>query len=158
MNSKLISLGVAAAIALTGTSAYAVSAGEAIARMEAAKPLKMGVEDSEGLTKYKGKTVIAGVLEYNLNTESGCPTCIQVSVDSNAMIPKKNMQGEYIEFGVPSDNPNIKALKLDENKCFLVPMIAEIDGYYSDSYEGGQDGANLIEILRKSKIVPTSCN
>lgn len=158
MNNKLISLGVAAAIAFTGTSAYAVSAAEAMARMEAAKPLKMGEEDSEGLTKYKGKTVIAGVLEYNLVNEARCQACITVGEGSEAMIPKKTNTSYATEFAVEADNPNINALKLDKNKCWLVPMVVEIDGYYSDSYEGGMNGANLTQILRTGKAIPTSCN
>ena len=158
MSNKLISLAIAATLAITGTSAYAASAASVISSMQTAKPLQMGVADRDGLIKYKGKTVIAGVLEYNLVNEARCQACITVGEDSEAMIPKKTNTSYATEFAVEADNPNINALKLDKNKCWLVPMVVEIDGYYSDGYEGGMNGANLTQILRTGKAIPTSCN
>ena len=152
MKNKLVSLTVAAALALTGVSAYAAPAAKP------ATPLKVGTTDNEGLTRYKGKTVVSGILEYNLINEAGFPAEFTVDSKSKAMIPKVPKTNYPTQFALESDNPQIEKLKLNKNKCYRIPMTIEIDGYYSVSYEGGYDGANLLKIIKKGTPVLTSCN
>ncbi len=77
MKNKLVSLTVAAALALTGVSAYAAPAAKP------ATPLKVGTTDNEGLTRYKGKTVVSGILEYNMVNEARFPAEFTVDNKSN---------------------------------------------------------------------------
>ena len=156
MKNKLVSLTVAAALALTGVSAYAAPAAKASTKP--ATPLKIGTTDNDGMTTYKGKTVVSGILEYNLINEAGFPAEFTVDSKSKAMIPKVPKTNYPTQFALESDNPQIEKLKLNKNKCYRIPMTIEIDGYYSVSYEGGYDGANLIKIIKKGTPVLTSCN
>ena len=150
MNSKLISLTIAVALAITGTSAYAASE---------VKPLKIGATNSDGITRYKGKTVVSGVLEYNMINEAMCQTCFTVDKKSQAMIPKKTKTNYPTEFAIVSNNPQLTALKLNDSNCYLIPMTVEIDGYYANNDgSGGFDGANLVKIIKKGKPALTSCH
>lgn len=110
------------------------------------------------MTTYKGKTVVSGILEYNMVNEAGFPAEFTVDSKSKAMIPKVPKTNYPTQFALESDNPQIEKLKLNKNKCYRIPMTIEIDGYYSVSYEGGYDGANLIKIIKKGTPVLTSCN
>lgn len=152
MKSKLVSLTIAATLALTGVSAYAAPAAKPAA------PLKIGSTDSDGLTKYKGKTVVSGVLEYNMINEAMCQVCFTVDKKSQAMIPKKTKTSNPIVFATPYDNAQIKKLKLNENKCYSIPMTVEIDGYYAvnDGY-GDFDGANIVKVVKSGKPATISC-
>ena len=152
MKNKLVSLTVAAALALTGVSAYAAPAAKP------ATPLKVGTTNNEGLTRYKGKTVVSGILEYNMVNEARFPAEFTVDNKSKAMIPKVSKTNYPTQFALESDNPEIERLKLNKKKCYRIPMTIEIDGYYSSSYEGESDGANLIKIIKKGTPVLTSCN
>lgn len=156
MKNKLVSLTVAAALALTGVSAYAAPAAKPAAKP--ATPLKIGTTDNEGMTTYKGKTVVSGILEYNMVNEAGFPAEFTVDSKSKAMIPKVPKTNYPTQFALESDNPQIEKLKLNKNKCYRIPMTIEIDGYYSSSYEGESDGANLVKIIKKGTPVLTSCN
>ena len=156
MKNKLVSLTVAAALAFTGVSAYASPAAKTAAKP--ATPLKIGTTDNDGMTTYKGKTVVSGILEYNLINEAGFPAEFTVDSKSKAMIPKVPKTNYPTQFALESDNPQIEKLKLNKKKCYRIPMTIEIDGYYSVSYEGGYDGANLIKIIKKGTPVLTSCN
>lgn len=152
MKNKLVSLTIAATLALNGISAYAAPAAKP------ATPLKVGTTDNEGLTRYKGKTVVSGILEYNMVNEARFPAEFTVDNKSKAMIPKASKTNYPTQFALESDNPEIERLKLNKKKCYRIPMTIEIDGYYSSSYEGESDGANLIEIIKKGTPVLTSCN
>ena len=156
MKNKLVSLTVAAALAFTGVSAYAAPAAKTAAKP--ATPLKIGTTDNEGMTTYKGKTVVSGILEYNMVNEAGFPAEFTVDSKSKAMIPKVSKTSYPTQFALESDNPQIERLKLNKKKCYRIPMTIEIDGYYSVSYEGGYDGANLLKIIKKGTPVLTSCN
>lgn len=156
MKNKLVSLTVAAALAFTGVSAYAAPAAKTAAKP--ATPLKIGTTDNEGMTTYKGKTVVSGILEYNMVNEAGFPAEFTVDSKSKAMIPKVPKTSYPTQFALESDNPQIERLKLNKKKCYRIPMTIEIDGYYSVSYEGGYDGANLLKIIKKGTPVLTSCN
>jgi len=156
MNSKLIPLTIAAVLAITGVSANAATGST---KAKAATPLKIGVTDSDGITRYKGKTIVSGTLEYNMINEAMCQTCFTVDSKSKAMIPKKPKTDYPTEFAIVSDSPQITALKLNANKCYLIPMTVEIDGYYaSNDGSGGFDGANLIKIIKKGVPALTSCH
>ena len=156
MKNKLVSLTVAAALALTGVSAYAAPAAKASTKL--ATPLKIGTTDNDGMTTYKGKTVVSGILEYNLVNEAGFPAEFTVDSKSKAMIPKVPKTNYPTQFALESENPQIEGLKLNKKKCYRIPMTIEIDGYYSSSYEGESDGANLIKIIKKGTPVLISCN
>mgnify|MGYP006344054545 FL=1 len=156
MKNKLVSLTVAAALALTGVSAYAAPAAKVSTKP--ATPLKIGTTDNEGMTTYKGKTVVSGILEYNMVNEAGFPAEFTVDSKSKAMIPKVPKTNYPTQFALDSENPQIEKLKLNKKKCYRIPMTIEIDGYYSSSYEGESDGANLVKIIKKGTPVLTSCN
>lgn len=156
MKNKLVSLTVAAALAFTGVSAYAAPAAKTAAKP--ATPLKIGTTDNDGMTTYKGKTVVSGILEYNLINEAGFPAEFTVDSKSKAMIPKVPKTNYPTQFALDSENPQIEKLKLNKKKCYRIPMTIEIDGYYSSSYEGESDGANLVKIIKKGTPVLTSCN
>lgn len=156
MKNKLASLAIAATLALTGVSAYAAPAAKASTKP--ATPLKIGTTDNDGMTTYKGKTVVSGILEYNLINEAGFPAEFTVDSKSKAMIPKVPKTNYPTQFALESDNPQIERLKLNKKKCYRIPMTIEIDGYYSSSYEGESDGANLLKIIKKGTPVLTSCN
>lgn len=110
------------------------------------------------MTTYKGKTVVSGILEYNMINEAGFPAEFTVDSKSKAMIPKVPKTNHPTQFALEPDNPQIERLKLNKKKCYRTPMTIEIDEYYSVSYEGGYDGANLIKIIKKGTPVLTSCN
>ena len=156
MKNKLVSITVAAALSLTGVSAYAAPAAKPAAKP--ATPLKIGTTDNEGMTTYKGKTVVSGILEYNMVNEAGFPAEFTVDSKSKAMIPKVPKTNYPTQFALDSENPQIERLKLNKKKCYRIPMTIEIDGYYSSSYEGESDGANLVKIIKKGTPVLTSCN
>ncbi|WP_198332406.1 hypothetical protein [Psychrobacter aquimaris] len=156
MKNKLVSFTVAAALALTVVSAYAAPAAKTSTKP--ATPLKIGTTDNDGLTRYKGKTIVSGILEYNMVNEAGFPAEFTVDNESKVMIPKVPKTNYPTQFALESDNPQIERLKLNKKKCYRIPMTIEIDGYYSSSYEGEYDGANLLKIIKKGTPVLTSCN
>lgn len=157
MKNRLAPLSIAVVLAVTGVSAYAAPAAKTSANKPAA-PLKIGATDSEGTTTYKGKTIVSGILEYNMVNEAGFPAEFTVDSKSKSMIPKVPKTNYPTQFALESDNPQIEKLKLNKKKCYRIPMTIEIDGYYSSSYEGETDGANLIKIIKKGTPVLTSCN
>ncbi len=155
MKNKLVSLTVAATLALTGLSAYAAPAAKPAAKP--AVPLKIA-STGDGVILYKGKTVVSGVLEINRVNEAGFPLEFTVDKKSKSMIPKVPAQSYDTQFALDTDTPQIMKLNLNKNKCYRIPMTIEIDGYYSDTSEFGTDTANLIKIIKKGTPVLTSCN
>lgn len=159
MKNKLVSLTIAATVAVTGTSAYAATGNsKAAAGSSAIKPLTIDATDSDSIIRYKGKTIVSGKLKYNMVNESGFPVEFTVDKKSKAMIPKAFRTDYPIAFAIEADNPQIQKLKLNEKKCYFIPMTVEIDGYYSVNDDGGYDGANLIKIIKKGTPALTSCN
>lgn len=155
MNNQIVCLFTTAALTIAATSAYAATNNP---KSAVTIPLKILSTDDEGTTRYKGKTVVSGKLKYNMVNEAGFPVEFIVDNLSKPMIPKIPKTNYPTEFAIETDNPQILKLKLNKSKCYLIPMTVEIDGYYSFSYEGGYDGANLIKIIKQGKPVLTSCN